>query len=303
MRLIMTFNNRDERKSLQRSIIFSHKEKRGIIFGFSRLGKNTPANYPQDCHPELELTFFENASGIYTINDREYEFGCNDLFLMPSNTPHKVSRVDRPGYIYNIFFEPRFLWDNVNYFGMDNYLQIFKSDLPQFQYRLDRANPAREQIMDLIRKIHSEFIDEKCCFEHMARIYIEHILVIIYRNFGYCKADEGCYVEQRNIKLMSKSIDYIDEHYCENLRLENLASIANMSPTYYGIIFKRLNGITPWEYITAKRIDCAIEKLKNEECTSMHELAYSCGFNNTANFNRAFKKYTGTVPSKYFKSK
>ena len=54
-----------------------------------------------------------------------------------------------------------------------------------------------------------------------------------------------------------------------------------------------------WDYITAKRIDQAKRLLRGSEDMTILDIAVSCGFHNTANFNRAFLKFTGITPSSY----
>ena len=49
--------------------------------------------------------------------------------------------------------------------------------------------------------------------------------------------------------------EYISSHLEEKLDLKVLADIAGMSPNYFSTLFKKLNGITLWDYITAKRIE------------------------------------------------
>lgn len=71
-----------------------------------------------------------------------------------------------------------------------------------------------------------------------------------------------------------------------------------MSRTYFCTVFKKLNGISPWDYITIKRIEKSIGLIKNEDM-SMLEVACACGFNNSTNFNRSFKKVTGKTPGEY----
>jgi len=70
----------------------------------------------------------------------------------------------------------------------------------------------------------------------------------------------------------------------------------------YNYIFSRLNGVSPWDYLTAKRVEKAASLLRSERGLTMLEIATRCGFNNTANFNRAFKKYQNRTPSSYRKS-
>ena len=101
-------------------------------------------------------------------------------------------------------------------------------------------------------------------------------------------------------ECINKSKDYIQENLTENLTLEDLARVANMSKTYYTTIFKKETGVSLWDYIVSKRIEMAKKIIKNDNST-MLEIATKCGFNNTANFNRAFKKHTGKTPSQYRK--
>ena len=54
------------------------------------------------------------------------------------------------------------------------------------------------------------------------------------------------------------------------------------------------------EYIIRKRIDLAKMELKRTD-SNILDLAYRCGFNNSANFNRAFKQRTGQTPSEFRK--
>ena len=94
---------------------------------------------------------------------------------------------------------------------------------------------------------------------------------------------------------MSKTMDYIDNNIEKDLQLSELAEIAGMNKSYFSTLFKKLNGMSPWDYITVRRIDLA-RKLLSDSDRNILDIAMMCGFNNTANFNRAFKKVTGKTP-------
>lgn len=265
-----------------------------------RFTKNTLLSMPEhDTHPTFEITVFLTSEGTYSINGRDFDFKCGDVFIMPPNAPHAVSNITKEGVIYNLTFEGDFVVNHKIY-DEDNCLRVFSGNAANFKNRLDRTNPVLAEIIMLMDKIYDEFSMKNPGFENMVRIYIQTILVNIYRNFDYGKEQE--LTKPRNIILLEKSIDYINEHFTDDISLDELAEIAGFTPTYYGIIFKKINGITPWEYVTAKRISYAISLLGSGEYSSILELATKCGFNNSANFNRTFKKYTGFVPSQYLRN-
>ena len=53
-----------------------------------------------------------------------------------------------------------------------------------------------------------------------------------------------------------------------------------------------------WDYVNSRRIDAAIRLLADNELNIL-DIAVKCGFNNTANFNKTFKKITGLTPTEY----
>ena len=59
-----------------------------------------------------------------------------------------------------------------------------------------------------------------------------------------------------------------------------------------------LNGISPWDYITIKRVERAVELLKTTELTKL-EIAERCGFSGSSNFYKAFAHVTGKKPGDY----
>ena len=59
--------------------------------------------------------------------------------------------------------------------------------------------------------------------------------------------------------------------------------------------------MTAWDYVNIKRIEKSLGLLKNTDDTVL-SVAAECGYNNTANFNRIFKKITGLTPAEYRKS-
>ena len=130
------------------------------------------------------------------------------------------------------------------------------------------------------------------------KIILADILIYVLRNCGYANSKPLSASRSYNMESLRKTMLYIDENLHEELDLDVLAESANMSRSYFCTIFKRYNGIKPWDYITIKRIEKALLLLSRSEDKKLN-IAIDCGFNNTANFYRAFKKITGKTPSDY----
>ena len=274
--------------------IYGAKDKKQIaIFSYIQAGGESPLDY----HAELEISLFMNVGGVYKINDKDYEFKSGDVFIMQSGIPHKVVKTYGQGLLYNFIFEQRFLWE-LSLFD-NNAFNVFVGNPRDFKHMLDRGNAKHNDIVNDIINIYHEFKESKRGYEQMVRVYLMKILITLARDFGYTGDTE--FVDEKNVLEISRTMKYINEYYFEKITLSALARMSGMSEAYFGRIFKRLSGVTPLEYINTKRIEKAIEILKEHSNITMYALAKECGFNNTANFNRTFKKLTGQVPSHYRK--
>ena len=100
---------------------------------------------------------------------------------------------------------------------------------------------------------------------------------------------------------IARSIDYLEEHICENLRLERVAKNSGYSLSRFKIKFKAETGITPAEYITLKKIELAKARLLQGD-ESITDIAYALGFSTSNYFASVFKKILSCTPREYRKA-
>lgn len=99
-----------------------------------------------------------------------------------------------------------------------------------------------------------------------------------------------------NLTRIKAVQDYIRLHYGDELKLSELAALANLVPTSLCHIFKAYTEHTVSDFITEVRIKKAADKLLNTNET-VKGIAYECGFSTLTNFNRHFKKFMGCTPT------
>ena len=91
------------------------------------------------------------------------------------------------------------------------------------------------------------------------------------------------------------AIQYIRNHYDEQISVHDLVSYLNIDRTYLYRIFMRKHNMSPQEYINQYRLQKASELLKSPEGT-IESVAYSSGFKTYQSFFKMFKKYYAISP-------
>lgn len=91
--------------------------------------------------------------------------------------------------------------------------------------------------------------------------------------------------------------NYLDDHFRENISLEQLSSIANLSPFYLVRVFSKQVGLPPYAYLTQKRIMTARKLLRFG--LSIADVALETGFTDQSHFHRHFKRVMGITPGMY----
>ena len=99
-------------------------------------------------------------------------------------------------------------------------------------------------------------------------------------------------------EAIQKTVDYIEEHMTEEIKIEQLAETAGLSPFYFQRLFTRLVKKPVGEYIKLRRLAWAADSLKHEN-TRIIDTALYYGFSSHANFSRAFKEIYGITPEEY----
>ena len=92
---------------------------------------------------------------------------------------------------------------------------------------------------------------------------------------------------------------YIDENFDkEDMSLNTVASIANISPNHFSTIFSSEVGVTFIEYLISKRMERARELLMTTNMRSS-EIAYKVGYKDPHYFSYMFKKTQGMTTREY----
>lgn len=106
--------------------------------------------------------------------------------------------------------------------------------------------------------------------------------------------------ESDSTQVMKVAKEYIEEHFAENLKLEDVAEQVYLAPNYFGVLFKKEMGCTFSAYLIQLRIEKAKGLLKSVQY-NVSEIANMVGYQDVRHFSRLFKEHVGLVPKEYRK--
>jgi AraC family transcriptional regulator len=122
---------------------------------------------------------------------------------------------------------------------------------------------------------------------------------LVHTNTG--RAPDGVVAAARSgldARRLLRVLEAVEAGLEEDLSIASLASVACLSPFHFARAFKTSMGMSPHQYVSARRLNRA-KALVMAGATPLSQIAASLGFSSQANFNRAFKTATGTTPTAY----
>ena len=99
---------------------------------------------------------------------------------------------------------------------------------------------------------------------------------------------------------MQSALEHIQKNFASEIRIEDLARSAHMSPSNLFAVFKKEFGISPITYVNQYRLSMAAEYLLEKDA-SVTEIALMAGFHDALYFSKMFHKLYQVSPREYRK--
>jgi len=101
-----------------------------------------------------------------------------------------------------------------------------------------------------------------------------------------------------NTLILQPAFDYIKRNYAKRFTLDDMASLCNISSSYFSKLFNKITGESFSGYINIVRVERACELLERTD-TPITVIALDLGFEDNSYFDKVFKRITGVTPSFY----
>lgn len=252
--------------------------------------------YPLHRHGEMELNFVENCSGNRRIIGDSIEvIDCYDLVLMGGGLEHTWEQYE---------CQSNDIREVTIHFSRDLFSDTFlsKTHIKPLHDLIQRADVGvafgMKAIMHNYDRLNELVNMEPGFYSVMKFIELMYELSLTsdYRLLSTSAfAHTMMTTDSRRVQKVK---DYIDANFKDDIRLQVLADLANMTPTAFSRFFKLRTAKSISEYIIDVRLGHAARMLA-DSTMAVVEICYRCGFNNISNFNRIFKRKKGLTPTEF----
>jgi AraC-like DNA-binding protein len=264
---------------------------------FEEVGQFFPC--PWHFHPEYEIVLVTKSFGRRMVGDHIGYFEEGDIVFMGPYLPHvwvndplyASGQADHLAEAIVVQFEKNFLGEK--------FMELPEvSELNHLLYLSERGlvikGKAREKVSSLMKTMPG--------LNGLQRLSILFsIFDVLIRNKEYELLTNPGFVQNFEFKSsekFKKVTEYIMMNFDEEIQLHDIATIANMAVTTFCNFFKTQFRMTFIEYLNVIRVGHACKLLAQKENTIV-DIAYRCGYQNIANFNRQFKKLKNMTPREY----
>lgn len=251
-------------------------------------------DFPVHFHPEYELNFIGNAKGVKRIvGDSSEEIDDLELVLVGPNIHH--------GWLLHNCTSKK-----IHEVTMQFHDNLLTNDL-LFRKTM---RPIRDMFK---RASHGILFSKKTTKELQGRIkrvskldsidYFLELISLLYdssisRNQRLLSTSTVVRESFENSDKIKTIYDFVQESFQKKITLDEVSDLVNMSKVSFNRFIKKRTGKTFIDYVNDVRIGYAAIWLLEKDL-SISEIAYLSGFNNTANFNRIFKKLKNCTPTQY----
>ncbi|GAA4408643.1 AraC family transcriptional regulator [Nibrella viscosa] len=249
---------------------------------------------PWHYHPEYELTYIIRSTGKRFVGDHIGSFDTGDLILIGPNLPHSYRNDDGitvPAEAVVVQF-PAAIGETL--FNTLPEAERIRQLMSRSQYGI-QFNPILSQLIGrrmerLANRSGMERILDMLSILNDLSADPDFVLLA---SDGYeFSASEA------DTERMKRVLDYTLTYFRDEMRVDDVASVAGMATAAFCRYFRRRTGKSFIEYLTELRISHA-RKLLTQADLSVGQVGLECGFNNISHFHRQFKLQTGTTPLKY----
>lgn len=251
---------------------------------------DVPWRYENHYHTAVEVLWTLEGKVTYAVEGKSYDIRKDEVLIVPPGKEHALVMGEGSSR-YLFLFEPDFILSMLDAKRLSSGLERV--------FHLKGDAEGRKEIIALLQEAvdiyhEGDLMWNTLCYSCIMRMYA--ILGQRYLAGMAVRRHPGAAGEDQ--EMIAGVLTYINNHYQEDVTLDQVASFAGFSRYYFSRSFRSKTGYSFKEYLCQKRIQVATDLLIHTR-TPIQEIARESGFGSVATFNRLFRDYKKCTPTQY----
>lgn len=238
--------------------------------------------FPNHFHEYYVVGFIERGQRFLSCNNKKYKIEPGDLLLFNPRDKHTCEQVDGKTLDYCcINIQPEIMRKVVFEITGKEYVPYFTTSVV-----------FHSELVSTLRELHQMIMEETRDFrkEEIFFFFLEQLLAEYTQT-----TDIDC--NHRQSMEVTTICQFLENHYRENITLDDLCKITGLSKYYLLRSFTKQKGISPYSYLENIRIGQAKKML--EQGVLPVDVAAHTGFSDQSHFSNFFKRFIGLTPKQY----
>lgn len=235
-------------------------------------------------HYCTEIFYVTEGSGQFQIEDKVYPVHAHDLVIVNPNISHTELSHNANPLAYIVL-------------GLED-VELSSTENKDASFCIINLKEIKDIVRFYFDQIIKEIKETSPDAQTICRNLTENLIIHLSRqaNFSVTLAP----IQKRNPRVCITIRQYIDNHFKENISLDMLAELSHVSKYHMVHVFTEEYGISPINYLIAKRIEEG-KKLLQTTDYSLALIGKTLGFSSPSYFSQAFKKQVQCTPLEYRK--
>ena len=241
-------------------------------------------------HSSIELIRVLSGELQVTLEDQTITCTSGDILLVNSEVIHGA--IPKNCVYRCLVFNPAFLKT-----GNDRCNLFLENLLMQEYFLCEKIQD--EEVRQIVCDMMQAMEEQKDGYTFKV-IGLSAMLFGVIQEKGLFSKEHHTGKDTQKIHKLKKVLKFMRDNFSEEITLDDMARVADLSTKYFCSFFKNMTGTTPVKYLLAYRVECAARKLIGSD-DSITKIAYDCGFNDLSYFIKTFKDLKKITPKNYRK--
>ncbi len=246
-------------------------------------------HYDYHCHSAVEVILPDRGESVYQTQEEVYRVKPGEVLILPSGCMHSLTESPETKR-YLLLFEPNPLMNLRDISSI--------STMMQQPIYLTADSELADGVKQILYQVVTCYFQKEPLWNTVCYSYLLQLYALLGRHYLEIAGPQHPSRHSIDPAIMNSAITFINEHYMDEMSLEDAALFAGFSKYYFSRMFKQFSGISFSEYLTRKRLNVATDLLVRTD-QSIREIALASGFGSMATFNRIFRAQKNCTPSQY----